>query len=160
MAPVSEVYFYTYTTNKYNYTPQAPISSATTASQSEVWNEPLIKLYSSDKKTQVGYIALCGQARYDPLNDGSNNTQLIYETGVIFMTKNNSLDINSILGSLSYNNAYIYKENSSGIIVRSDDPTSIATSVTGKYAGKVVSLTQKVVNGKTGETKLTIEYEK
>jgi hypothetical protein len=44
--------------------------------------------------------------------------------------------------------------------VRWDDTTSTATSVSGKYAGKIVSIQQKLVNGKTGEMKVIVEYEK
>jgi len=38
------------------------------------------------------------------------------------------------------------------------DSTSTATSVSGKYSGKIVSVTDKLINAKNGKFKLTLEY--
>jgi len=160
MCKVREVYKYTYPTNLYNYTPQAPADAVTTATQSEVYNEPLIELYSSDKKTHVGYISFCGQARTDPLNVGSTNTELTYETGVIYITRGKSLDKDKILGSLCYNTTYIVQYNADGTLKRNDDTTATATVASGKYAGKIVSVTEKLVNANKSLFKVVITYDK
>ena len=160
MVKVREVYFYTYSPGNYNYTPQAPSAIETAATQSYVYNEPVIELYDSDKKKQVGYISFSGQARADPLNVGSVNTELTYETGVIYITTGKSVDSDKILGSLCFNTTYIAQYNADNGFIRIDDTTSTATVASGKYSGKIVSVTQKLVNVNKCIFKITVEYEK
>jgi len=136
--------------------PLAPKSSKSDATLSETYNETVLDLYTNDKK-HAGYLALCGQFRNDPLNNGSNNL-LALETVAIYITKDKSLDKDKILGSLCYNITYIQDSLADSISYASYNSTSLATSTSGRYDGKMVKVKDEVINEKAGKYKLTLEY--